>query len=109
MVSTQDFDSCCSGSSPDESTNFLGLIIKLVGKITHQQLLIAHKSAGMAEQADALDLGSRNWGFDSLFPYNLISEFKKMLNKFKYANRLRNSVITLHHQLEITLKFSDGF
>ena len=32
----------------------------LVGKITPYQLLIAYKNAGMAEQADALDLGSRN-------------------------------------------------
>ncbi len=32
----------------------------LFGKITHYQLLIAHQIAGMAELADALDLGSRN-------------------------------------------------
>lgn len=43
----------------------------------YYQLLItdypSYNYAGMAELADALDLGSRYWGFDSLFPYRMIS------------------------------------
>ena len=33
------------------------------------QLLITYKLAGMVEMVDTLDLGSRFWGFESLFPY----------------------------------------
>ncbi len=42
--------------------------------ITNYSLLI--KLAGMVEMADTLDLGSRFWGFESLFPYNNASLFQ---------------------------------
>ena len=77
----------------------------LVGKITHYQLFIAYKNAGMAEQADALDLGSRNWGFDSLFPYffsnknlwnkkiKVIFILRKLIAhyRFYFASSIRNN------------------
>jgi hypothetical protein len=41
--------------------------------ITNYTLLITHEFAGMVEMVDTLDLGSRFWGFDSLFPYKNIN------------------------------------
>lgn len=37
--------------------------------ITDYSLFI--KPAGMVEMVDTLDLGSRFWGFESLFPYKM--------------------------------------
>lgn len=50
------------------------LCIKLILPITHYLLLM--KLAGMVEMVDTLDLGSRFWGFESLFPYEIASLFQ---------------------------------
>lgn len=42
--------------------------------ITNYTLFITNeKLAGMVEMVDTLDLGSRFWGFESLFPYKNIN------------------------------------
>jgi hypothetical protein len=40
-----------------------------IHKYSDYSLLI--KPAGMVEMVDTLDLGSRFWGFESLFPYKI--------------------------------------